>query len=187
MTTAVSLYNQAVRFAEEADIARIKRLPVDYKALYGKAAQLEKEAALQMKPEDTEPLNRVAMLRSAAALSYKAGNFAESEKLIALARANHPDAYEAAKLDEIEAAIVKTTGLAPQSNILTITGTFSGANADENEIKIRDLESRQVYAFIVPARIFRKVVKSYWQDVVLAVGKTSPNGVLTLEKISPAN
>jgi hypothetical protein len=45
------------------------------------------------------------MLRSAAALAYKSGNFAESEALIKLARLQKFDAYEAAKLDEIEAAL----------------------------------------------------------------------------------
>jgi hypothetical protein len=105
MKNAISLYNQAVHFAELADIAKIKSTTVDYKALYLKASNLQKEAALLMDDGDIEPLNKTAMLRSAAALAYKASNFAESETLIKLARLQKFDAYEAAKLDEIEVAL----------------------------------------------------------------------------------
>jgi hypothetical protein len=45
------------------------------------------------------------------------------------------------------------------------------------------MENQQVYSFIVPAKIFKKVVKSYWQDVVSVVGHVSTQGVFTLEKI----
>jgi hypothetical protein len=105
MKNAISLYNQAVHYAELADIAKIKSTSVDYKSLYNKASNLQKEAALLLNDDDMEPLNKTAMLRSAAALAYKASNFAESEILIRLARLQKFDAYEAAKLDEIEAAL----------------------------------------------------------------------------------
>jgi hypothetical protein len=184
MNTSTSLYKQAVQYAEQADIARIKKLPLDYKALYGKAALLEKEAALLMNSDDLEPIKKTSLLRSASALAFKAGDFAEAEKLITLARNNNPDNYEMVKLDEIENAILKSTLNINLKQQFTIKGTFSAANADESEIKIRDLESRQVYSFIVPTKMFRKIVKSYWQEVVMAVGKSSPHGILTLEEIS---
>jgi len=63
---------------------------------------------------------------------------------------------------------------------------FYLADADTNEIEIRDAESRQVYAFTVPSQQFKRIVKSYWQEVVAAVGKTGPKGNVTLEKISLA-
>ena len=66
---------------------------------------------------------------------------------------------------------------------LTVRGLFTSANADDREIRIRDMENQQVYSFIVPANMFKNVVKSYWQDVVSVVGHVSTQGVFTLEKI----
>ena len=183
-TQAVALYQQAVRIAEQADIAKVKRLAVDYKALYHQASELEKDAALLLTPEDTIPLKKITLLRSAAALAYKAGNYLESEKLVALARAHQPDNYEAAKLDELEAALLALAPEGAATRVLIVTGTCSAANADENKITIRSLDDRIQYSFIVPTKIFKKTVKSYWLEVVQAVGKASANGVLTLEKIS---
>jgi meiotically up-regulated gene 157 (Mug157) protein len=45
------------------------------------------------------------------------------------------------------------------------------------------MENQQVYSFIVPANMFKKVVKSYWQDVVSVVGHVNIQGVFMLEKI----
>jgi hypothetical protein len=183
MKAAESLYRRAVALAEQGDIARIKQLPVDYKALYAQAAQLEKEAAMALSKGDTEPLSRHALLRSAAALALKSGNFGEAEKLISLARSGNPPSYEAAKLDEIESSIADSLVKKPVAHF-QITGTLTAANADEQEIKIRDAESLQLFSCFVPANRFQKIVKAYWQELVLAVGKTSPSGVNILEKIS---
>ena len=185
MNQAELLYNQGVQWAEQADIARIKRYPVDYKSYYAKASELERDAALLLSAEDKNPLSRGVLLRSAAALAYKAGDFKEAEKLIALARSENPMGYEAAKLDDIEEAIRKALAALPSDQSLTVTGTFTAADVDEKEIKIRELESHQLYSFIVPAAMFRKIAKSYLLEVVSVVGKSSPMGVLTLEKISP--
>ncbi len=197
MNQAESLYRQAVTYAEQADIARIKKLPLDFKFLYREASRLELEAAMLVPSDGYEPLPRIGLLRSAAALAYKAGNYPEAEKIIALARSENPDGYEASKLDDIEDAIReaakapssngKTTNSKPANPRLHVTGAMTAADADESAIKIRDTESSQVYSFIVPAKMFRSVVKSYLLEMVSAVGKTSPKGRLTLEKISPVS
>jgi hypothetical protein len=186
MSQAEILYRQAVGFAEQADIAKAKCQPIDYKSLYEKAYLLEKEAALLMSSNEKAPFSRSMMLKSAAALAFKAGKYEEAEKIVALCRSENPDGYIMAKLDELQAAINKTAAVLQTDNSLTVRGVFTSANADEREIKIRDVENQQVYAFIVPASMFKKVVKAYWQDLVSVVGHASPHGVFTLEKISPA-
>lgn len=178
------LYRQAVSFAEQGDMAKVKRhiVPIDYKLFYEKAFLLEKEAALLMSSDEKYPLSRGEMLKNAVALAYKAGKYEEAQKVAALCRDENLDGYTLIKLEELEklvlAALVPT-----HSSSLTVRGLFTSANADDREIKIRDMENQQVYSFIVPANMFKKVVKSYWQDVVSVVGHVSTQGIFTLEKI----
>ncbi len=186
MKLAEITFMQGEGFAEQADIAKVKRLPVDYKALYEKAFLLEKEAALEMSPEDNHPMFRYEMMQSAAALAYKAGKYDDALKTIALCRTFDPDDYTLMRLNELEALIRKADAGQPKNGSLRITGILTAANGDEKEIRIRDRESMKVYAFVVPAKMFKEVVKSYWLETVAAVAKISPNGALTLQKISPA-
>jgi len=185
MKQAEILYRQAVLFAEQADMAKIRK-NADYKDLYEKAFLLQKEAAQLMSPEDDYPMFRTEMMQSAAALAYKAGNLEEAEKMIALCREETGPFPFAYKLDELE-TLVRQAAVNPHANgSLQVKGILTQANADEKEITIRDMENQRTYAFVVPSKIFKKVVKEYWQELVFAVGKASPHGVFTLEKISPA-
>jgi hypothetical protein len=115
MSQAITLYRQAISFAEQADIARIKRLPIDYKALYAQAALLEKNAALMMSADEEYPMPRTLMLKSAAALAFKAGNYEESLKIIALCRAENPPSGVLEKLilleQDIQDAIMNTVSM----------------------------------------------------------------------------
>ncbi len=178
------LHHQAVRLAEEADMAKAKFTPIDFRELYNRAFLFEKEAAMMQTSQEFAPLPRHTLLRSAAALAFKAGNFSESEKIIALARSENPPIYESEKLDEIETLVQEATASQILNGHFQITGTFSAVNSEEKEIKIRDSKSQRMYAFVVPPRMFRQVVKSYLLEMVSAVGKSSPSGVLTLEKIT---
>jgi hypothetical protein len=188
MNQALILYQQAVSYAEQGDMAKAKQhlVQVDYKLFYEKASLLEKEAALLMPRGERYPLTRGQMLKNAVALAYKAGKYEEAEKIVALCRAEDLDGYTLMKLEELENLIHKALEGKTSGVSLTVRGVVTSANADEREIKIRDVENQQVYAFIVPASMFKKVVKAYWQDLVSVVGHASPHGVFTLEKISPA-
>ena len=180
------LYNQAVSFAEQGDIAKAKRhiVPIDYKLFYEKAFLLEKEAALLMSSEEKHPLSRGEMLKNATALAYKAGKYEEAQKTATLCRSEALDSYTLIKLGELEKRIVAALATPIHNSSLTVRGLFTSANADDREIRIRDMENQQMYSFIVPANMFKKVVKSYWQDVVSVVGHANVQGVFTLEKIS---
>ena len=142
---------------------------------------MEYQSAEMIKIEGHHPSNRVTRLRSAAALAYKAGNFPEAQRIIAIARSEQPDGYESIKLDDIEAAIQRES-----NGQVQVTGALTAADADASQISIRELETSKVYAFTVPEKMFRRVVKKHWLDVVRAIGNASPQGMLTLEKISPA-
>ncbi len=185
MNQAEILFQKGAEFSDQGDIAQIKHKSVDYKALYEKAYLLKKEAALLMSPEDKHPMHRTWVMNGAASLAYKAGKYEEAQKTVALCRTLDPDDYTSSKLDELEDLIRKAIADRPRNGSLRVTGVLTAANADEKEIKIRDLENQQVYAFIVPAKLFKNVVKSYWQEAVLAVAKVSPHGIFTLQKISP--
>jgi hypothetical protein len=179
------LYRQAVSFAEQGDMAKAKRhiLPIDYKLFYEKAFLLEKEAALLMSSDEKHPLSRGEMLKNATALAYKAGKYEDAQKVAALCRVEALDGYTMMKLEELEGLILAALAVPAHNSSLTVRGLFTSANADDREIKIRDMENQQVYSFIVPANMFKKVVKSYWQDVVSVVGHVNMQGVFTLEKI----
>jgi hypothetical protein len=186
MNQASVLYHQAVNFAEQADIARIKQLPIDYKALYAQASILEKDAAFMMSAQEQYPMPRTLMLKSAAALAFKAGNYSESAKIIALCRAENPPNGVIEKLNLLEQDIQTATANFLEKP-LNIIGTFTSVNVDEKEIKIREVDSQNIFAFVVPADSFRKIAKSYLLEVVSVVGKFNKMGVLTLEKISLTN
>jgi hypothetical protein len=109
MSQASILYRQAVSYAEQADIARIKHLPIDYKALYAQAALLEKDAALMMSDDEQYPMPRTLMLKSAAALAFKAGNYDESLKIIEICRAENPPSGVIEKLNLLEQDILNAT------------------------------------------------------------------------------
>ncbi len=186
MSQAEKLYRESVLLAEQADIARIKHPQVDYKGLFEQAFVLQKQAAQWMSPEEVYPMYRTEMMQSAAALAYKAGKMEEAEKMIALCRSENPPAFVEQDLKKLEALIRQATATPPKNGSLQVKGILTQANADEKEITIRDMENQRTYAFIVPSKIFKNVVKDYWQELVSAVGKASPHGVFTLEKISPA-
>ncbi len=187
MNSSTVLHHQATAFAEQADMAKAKRLPVNFRDFYAQAFVLEKKAALNMPHKGDDPMPRSLLITSAAALAYKAGDYLESEKMIALGRSENPPGDILQDLEEIEMLIRQEIGVAMSNGNLQVKGTLVEAKADESEIKIRDSETQQLHAFIVPSRMFKKIVKEYWQDMVAAVGKASSQGVFTLEKISLAN
>jgi hypothetical protein len=136
-----------------------------------------------MSSDEQYPLSRGEMLKNAAALAYKAGKYEDAQKVVALCRIEELDGYTSVKLDELEKLILAALAIPTHNSSLTVRGLFTSANADDREIRIRDMENQQVHSFIVPANMFKKVVKSYWQDVVSVVGHVNLQGVFTLEKI----
>lgn len=186
MNHAEILYRQSVMFAEQADMMKVKGQAFEARGFYERAFLLQKEAAQFMSAEENYPMFRTEMMQSAAALAYKAYKLEEAEKMIVLCRAENPPEYFAHKLDELELLVRQAATARPSNGSLQIKGVLTEANANEKEIKITDLENQRTYAFIVPSKIFKKVVKDYWQELVSVVGKASPHGVFTLEKISPA-
>ena len=186
MNLAKIYHREAVHFAEQAEIAKIKQPDVDYKELYFKAYLSEKNAALHQHTETFDPMPKTWLMQSAAALAYNSGRLEEAEKTIAFCRTLDPDEYTTAKLDKIECLLKETANGHAQKGSLEITGRITSANYDEKEIKIKDSKTHQTYPIIVPHSMFTEVVKSYWAEMVNAVAKVSSHGVFTLQKISKA-
>ncbi len=85
----ISLHEQAMDWADKARSARRARDDDAHDRLMQKAFELEKQAALMIQSEDSEP-TRSVLHRSAASLAYKCKKYREAERLVSRALAGNP-------------------------------------------------------------------------------------------------
>ena len=85
----LSIHDQAMDWADKARSARRDRDEDAYVRFMKNAFELEKQAALMIQSEESEP-TRSVLHRSAASLAYKCKMYREAEKLISRAVAGQP-------------------------------------------------------------------------------------------------
>ena len=85
----ISLHEQAMEWADKARFARRARDDDAHYNFMHKAFELEKQAALMIKSEDSEP-TRSVLHRSAASLAYRCKMYREAEWLISRALIGNP-------------------------------------------------------------------------------------------------
>lgn len=82
---AMKLHREAMNFSEEAQITKIKKEDENSVSnFFGKAFELEKEAAMLLKDEEEDLVTRAVLFRSAAVLALDCNQSREAEKLIGL-------------------------------------------------------------------------------------------------------
>jgi hypothetical protein len=98
---------QAMNFAQDALVFTIKGDTQKANALYEKAFDLEKQAALSLLDKENVEPTRSILFRSAAALAKKCQKFREAEKMIAFGLSGNPPEEIALELREIYNDIIK--------------------------------------------------------------------------------
>lgn len=98
---------QAMNFAQDALVISIKGDKQQALALYEKAFDLEKQAALSLLDKENIEPTRSVLFRSAAALAKKCQKFREAEKMIAYGLSGNPPEEIALELRELYEDIIK--------------------------------------------------------------------------------
>lgn len=172
-----------------AEVSKAKGFISDAKEFYKKAYELEKKAALMSSSATEDTIPHFILMRSSAALAYKAELFKESEHMIQMCLSENPPSWIVDELNEITTLInqAKTRKIQATSfNLLQIEGTLTIVNADENMITIKDTIQEQSFPIVVPKDLLIDIVKKFWLNKVKIEAKLFPFGVLVLEKINHA-
>ncbi len=107
MNPITSLHRDAMEYSVMADVSDMRGRPDEAEIFYQRAFELEKQATALMPNESEEPLPRHVMLRSTAAMAYKAGKLEEAEKIIADTLAENPPTFVVQELKDISKLIKK--------------------------------------------------------------------------------
>jgi len=185
MTSITKIHHKSLEFSDEAIIAKRKGNVEVAKILFEKAFWLEKAAVFSMKKDAKIPFSHLVMIRSAAALAYKAGLYQESLKLIALGLKEHP---ENLALPELQPVLNAIKEVMPEMNLknYSVKGILTAADAKVQEIKVETISSTQPYLIIVPTEMMDEIVRSFWKNEVLVEITAYSEGVLILDRISLA-
>ena len=109
MNSIQKLHKKAMEFADLAEIGKTKGASAkEIEIFYAQAYQLEKKAALMMSTVANFSVPRPYLIRSAAALAFRAKNYKEAEKMIALGLSENPSNEVVHQLKEISNLIKKT-------------------------------------------------------------------------------
>lgn len=162
----------------------LKDNAIDY---YRQAFLWEKKAALMTAPTDEDKDAHFILLRSAAALAYKAKLYKESEQLIEICRSENPPKYIKEELDQLTKLIKsRNTDSLPSDSIIQLEGILTKVNADENEITLKNIPQAKNFSIIVPKHLLLDIVKQYWLNNVQIKARQTSMGIFVLEKISKA-
>ncbi len=182
-----SIHETAAEYSVLAGIAAAKGLNEQSKTAYRIAFDLEKEAATNA-PNDVDTLSRFLLLRSAAALAFKAGLFEESERLIEHCRAENPPQWIENELVEIEHLMAAAKGVRPNVNgkALHFEGILTEVNTRQNEITVEDLAGNQTLSIITPRNQLPEIFTKFWDKKVAVQTRQNAQGGMVLENIAAA-
>ncbi len=187
MNITRALHETAMEYADRALIAGLKGEGSKVKMEFlHKAFELEREAALQMPSDATDPIPRFILLRSTAALAYKAGLFAEAEKFIKLCLSGNPPDFIVQELKDIQDGLLKDQKVIGQFLLLKIEGVLTDVNSRENEIILEGVDHSHTSVTVTPRQILFDIIQKYWSKKVSIQARQTPHGVMVLEKISAA-
>ena len=175
-----------MEFADEALLAKMEGNDQASTAFFEKAFELEKEAALSVDESDKEEVSdaRYILIRSAATLAVNCGQWQEAEQLITIGLSGNPPAFIVEELSDLETRLKQL--IREQGDYFEIVGIITSADADNSEIKIQEVKSRNIYIISVPTNQINDIVRSYWADLVQIKGQKMASGSIVLSKISKA-
>ncbi len=187
MNNIQQLHKKSMEFADLAEIGRIKGAsPKEVEAFYAQVYQFEKKAALMMSNIATFSIPRPYLIRSAASLAFRAKNYKEAEKMIALGLSENPPIEVNNQLKEIATLIKKNQPTSSKDTAILLKGKLLVANEAELEIQIKNIANETTYSIFVPGQLLKGIVRKYFSEMVDVQAISSPNGFINLQKISPA-
>ena len=176
-----------MEFADLAEIGKTKGASAkEIETFYAQAYQFEKKAALMMSPFSNFSIPKPYLIRSAAALAYRAKNYKEAEKMIALGISENPPNEVINQLKEIANLIKKAQPTTSKDTAILLKGKLLAANEDELEIKVKNTANETTYSIFVSGQLLKGIVRKYFSEMVDIQAISSPNGFITLQKISSA-
>ncbi len=184
MNMVTVLHNKAMEFADEALLARMEGNNEASVSLFEKAFSLEQEAAASIKAEDQSSDSWYILIRSAASLALNCGKLQEAGALIEKGLSGKPPAFIVEELKELKENLSEATE--KKVSQIEIIGMLTYANAEESQIRLQDLKSKEIYNITVPSHLINEIVKSYWADIVQVKAQRAPTGSIILDKITKA-
>lgn len=173
-----------MEFADEALLAKMEGNTKASEALFEKAFSLEREAATSVDEQDKNSDSWFILVRSAAALAIKCEKYQEAGTLIRAGLKGNPPEFIVQELHALEQELQEA--LNKKVSQAELVGVIIYANADESEIRLQDLQTKELFHIRAPRQLINDIVRSYWADIVqVKVSKTS-EGAIFLDEITRA-
>lgn len=184
MNMVTVLHKKAMEFADEALLARMEGNQQAATALFDKAFALELEAASAVPDNRQRSQSYFILLRSAASLAINCGKYQIARELIHKGlRLQPPPPF----LKELQDLQEQLSNAAPQTQpTLEVVGTITYASTSKNEIRLQDIQTKELYHISVPRHLIDKIVKSFWADVVRVRAQRDASGIIVLDNIVKA-
>lgn len=154
----MSLLDDALQAGREGDSETEKRL-------FAKAFERERDAALKLKDDETEP-SRSVLFRSAAALANDAKLYRESERMIAYALAGNPPPSVAGELRDLWDRVkfnlnLEHDNFQPLSNQLSVS-FYRGSRVGDGIVAKNDFSTRlNSIESLIQRTVSRKAGRSF--------------------------
>lgn len=174
--SALARYSLAKGFKENA---------LDY---YKQAYRWERKAAFMTTSTDEDKDAHFILLRSAAALAYKAQLYSESEKLIEICRSENPPVFILEELDTLNKLlqIAQKTTISTKEIHINLEGILTKINTDENEITLKNSLQAKNFSVIVPRHLLLEIARQFLLNNVKVEARQTATGIFILENISAA-
>lgn len=188
MNTATMLHRTAMEFYDLAGIYKAKGQSEFFDDYQTRAWLLEKEAALQMLTQREDYTFKYLVIASAGRLGYHVGSYEEAKKILELGLLGNPSIAEKYQMETLLNQIIEKINTPTQSklNVLTISGTLTVADIENNKIKIRENGKKRLRSITVETEMIKNVLRFYLGEWVTIQLDKDASGDFHLKNINRA-
>ena len=180
---STTIHMKAMEYSLFAEMGKAKELPEkEIKEAYFKAYTLEKKALEQAK-NSTDKVGRFILMRSAAALAYKADLLEESKILVTKCKVEKPPSWIIQELDDILDLVAKEEQ--KKSTKAQLEGIITNADLNDNQIIIQ-ATAEDKFPILIPSNRLTEIIKTYWSQKVQILVRKTVTGLMILEDIKAA-
>lgn len=184
MNATKNVHRKAMEYAIFAEMGKAKQLPEkEIKEAYFKAYILEKKA-VEKAIDSPDKIGRFILMRSEAALAYKADLLEESKILVAKCKAENPPDWIVQELDDILDLVVKEEKKSTKAP-LQIEGIITNADLHDSQIIIA-ATAEDKFQILIPSNRLTEIIKTYWSQKVQILVRKTVTGLMILEDIKRA-
>ena len=186
MNLVKSTHQNAMEFMMYAEIGKAKNIPIrEIKSAYHTAFFLEKKAVENAK-SSTDKVGRFILMRSAAALAYKADLLEESKILVAKCKAENPPNWIIEELDDILDLVAKEEKIKSAKAPLQLEGIITSVSLEDSQITIQKSTATDKFPILIPSNRLTEIIKTYWSQKVQVLVRKTVTGLMILEDIKAA-